>query len=294
MTDTHLWTRRSFLAAAGTLVAAQGLAGRETPRVRFGVRAPFATDDLSARVKLVESLGYDGIELGPEFLDRSAVDIQSALAGSHLQVSAIVGSLKLLDPDPEVRRKAIELDRQRLRLAKTLGAQGVIEVPAFGPCRFPAEAGKPSPHTLEDGLLIEALRALGPEMHATGVAILIEPLTKRETHYMNLQSHGAKVIETADVPGASLLSDFYHMQMEEQDIGRTLATHGGHTAYVHLADGAQRTEPGSLPFDYKPGFRALKQHGFHGWLTMECKATDDPRAALKRALAYIKQQWKDA
>jgi sugar phosphate isomerase/epimerase len=84
------------------------------------------------------------------------------------------------------------------------------------------------------------------------------------------------------------------MQMEEQDIGRTLATHGGHTAYVHLADGAQRTEPGSLPFDYRPGFRALKQHGFHGWLTMECKATDKPEAALKRALAYIKKQWNEA
>ena len=294
MTDLHLWTRRSFLATAGALCAAPQLAGRQTPRVRFGVRAPFSTNDLSERVKLVESLGYDGIELGPEFLDRPAEQIQSALTGSHIQVSAIVGSLKLLDPDPEVRRQAIELDRQRLRLAKTLGAFGVIEVPAFGPCKFPAEAGKPSPHTLEDGLLMEALRSLAPDMASTGVSVLIEPLTKRETHYMNLQSHGARVIETAGVQGASLLSDFYHMQMEEQDIGRTLSTFGGHTAYVHLADGAQRTEPGSLPFDYRPGFRALKRHGFHGWLTMECKATDDSAAALKRALAYIKRQWDDA
>jgi sugar phosphate isomerase/epimerase len=294
MTDEHHWTRRSFLAATGALLAAPHASGRDASRVRFGVRAPFATDDLAARIKLVESLGYDGIELGPEFLDRPVERIQSALAGSRVQVSAIVGSLKLLDPDPAVRRKAIELDRQRLRLAQTLGALGVIEVPAFGPCKFPEEAGKPSPHILEDGLLIEALRALAPDMASTGVAILIEPLTKRETHYMNLQSHGAKVIETADVRGPALLSDFYHMQMEEQDIGRTLATHGGHTAYVHLADGAERTEPGSLPFDYRPGFRALKQHGFHGWLTMECKATDDPPAALKRALAYIKRQWNDA
>ena len=57
----------------------------------------------------------------------------------------------------------------------------------------------------------------------------------------------------------SLLSDFYHMQMEEQDIGSTLATTGVTPAYVHLADGAQRTEPGSLPFDYRPDSRALKQ-----------------------------------
>ena len=65
----------------------------------------------------------------------------------------------------------------------------------------------------------------------------------------------------------------------EAEIERTLSKVGRHTAYVHLADGAQRTEPGSVPFDYRPGFRALKAHGFCGWLTMECKATDIPSRA---------------
>ena len=92
----------------------------------------------------------------------------------------------------------------------------------------------------------------------------------------------------------ALLSDFYHMQMEEADIAATLTAHGSHTAYVHLADGAARTEPGSLPFDYRPGFRALKRAGFNGWLTMECKATDAADAALARALAYIRRQWNAA
>jgi sugar phosphate isomerase/epimerase len=84
------------------------------------------------------------------------------------------------------------------------------------------------------------------------------------------------------------------MQMEEADVAATLAAHGAHTAYVHLADGAARTEPGSLPFDYRPGFRALKRAGFRGWLTMECKATDNAEAALARALAYIRRQWAEA
>ena len=123
MTHTYFWTRRPFPGPLALSWLRNVSRAGETS-VRFGVRAPFATDDLSARVKLVESLGYDGIELGPEFLDRPAEQIQSALAGSRLQVSAIVGSLKLLDPDPEVRQKAIELDRQRLRLAKSAGCAG--------------------------------------------------------------------------------------------------------------------------------------------------------------------------
>ncbi|HZP02522.1 MAG TPA: hypothetical protein VFD30_19730, partial [Terriglobia bacterium] len=76
--------------------------------------------------------------------------------------------------------------------------------------------------------------------------------------------------------------------------GATLTEYGKYTGYVHLADGAKRTEPGSLPFDYRPGFRALKKWGFSGWLTVESKATDNPPAALARALKYLKEQWAEA
>jgi len=84
------------------------------------------------------------------------------------------------------------------------------------------------------------------------------------------------------------------MQMEEKDIGETLTRYGKYTGYVHLADGARRTEPGSLPFDYRPGFRALKKWGYTGWLTVESGATDNPRDSLARALKYLKQQWQEA
>ena len=81
---------------------------------------------------------------------------------------------------------------------------------------------------------------------------------------------------------------------EEDDIARTLQQFGGLTAYVHLADGERRTEPGSLPFDYKPGFKALKGHGYSGWLTVESGATVSPEAALSRAREYLLKQWAEA
>ena len=288
------WSRRSFLGTACAVLTGSGVVKARRAGPRFGVRAPFPNDDLASRAQLARALGYDGIELGPEFLDRSAEEIRAALDGTGVAVSAIVGSLNLLDPDADVRARAVALDRQRLQMAQTLGASGVIEVPAFGVCRFPESANTWPPHRQEDTLLIAGLQALAPDIARTGVRLLLEPLTKRETHYMNLQAHGARVIAEARTPGVSLLSDFYHMQMEEQDIGDTLSLHGAHTAYVHLADGAARTEPGSLPFDYRPGFHALKRAGFGGWLTMECKASDNAEAALARALAYIKRQWAEA
>jgi sugar phosphate isomerase/epimerase len=260
------------------------------PGVRLAVRGPFPERDLQARAELLSRLEYQGIELGPEYLDQSADEILRQLDGTGLFVSAIVGSIKLLDPDPAVRAAAIELDRERLELARQLGATGVIEVPTFGPCRF--DQGTDT--RLEDGLLVRGLKQLAPDVRRTGVKILLEPLTKKETHYMNLQGHGARIIESVGEPGFALLSDFYHMQMEEDDIAKTLAEFGGHTAYVHLADGESRTEPGSLPFDYRPGFRALKEHGYSGWLTVESGATDSPEPALARAKEYILRQWDEA
>jgi sugar phosphate isomerase/epimerase len=260
------------------------------PGIRLAVRGPFPERDLRARAELLSRLGYQGIELGPEYLDQSADQILRQLDGTGLSVSAIVGSIRLLDPDPGARAAAIALDRGRLELARRLGAVGVIEVPTFGPCRF----GQGTDRALEDQLLVEGLKQLRADVRRTGVKILLEPLTQKETHYMNLQGHGARIIESVGGAGFALLSDFYHMQMDEKDIAETLKRFGGHTAYVHMADGAARTEPGSLPFDYRPGFAALKRHGYSGWLTVESGATDDPEAALARAREYVLRQWSQA
>lgn len=279
-------TRREVLIGAG---AAAIPAHAARPDIRYGVRTPFHPKmGLRDRAMLVTQLGYDGIELGPEWLKQPVDAIRKELEGTGAAVSAIVGSIGLLDPEAAKRAEAVELDRKRLVIAKELGADCLIEVPVFGANRFPSRA-------VEDQLLIAGLKDLVPDVAQSGVTLILEPLTRKETHYMNLQSQGVDIIrDLGTPPGFKLLSDFYHMQMEEQDIAATLARTGKFTGYVHLADGEQRTEPGSLPFDYRPGFRALKKWGYAGWLTVESKATDNPEASLRRALKYIKSQWAQA
>jgi sugar phosphate isomerase/epimerase len=227
-------------------------------------------------------------------LDRPIASIQDELKGTGIAVSAIVGSLKLLDTDPQVRAQAVELDRRRLELAAAVGADAVIEVPIFGPNRFQDLSPLMTPLEVENRLLVAGLKELAPLVQRTGVNLLLEPLAREYTHYMIFQSQGAEILEAVGAPGFRLLTDFYHMQMEEKDIAQTLMRYGKYTGYVHLADGEKRTEPGSLPFDYRPGFRALKKWGYSGWLTVESGASDNPHAALARALKYLKQQWSEA
>jgi sugar phosphate isomerase/epimerase len=294
-------SRREFLAGCGTVVGSAMLAAgtaqahSEAGLVRFGVRTPLPENmTLRARAQLVKRLGYDGIELGNEWSDKSLEFLQEQLAGIGIAVSAVVGSIKLLDTDPLVRANGVETDRERLALAHALGANDMIEVPVFGPNKFQDLSPIMTAREVEERLLVAQLKELAPDVQHSGVNLMLEPCNQKETHFLYLQSQAAKLIEAVDAPGFRILSDFYHMQLEEKDIAATLREYGKYTAYCHLADGKARTEPGSLPFDYRPGFRALKEWGFSGWLTMECKATDNPEAALERALAYIKKQWADA
>src|SRR5208283_2998967 len=123
--------------------------------VRFGVRTPLPKElTLRERAQLVKRLGYDGIELGGEWLDQPVESIQEQLAGIGIAVSAIVGSIKLLDTDPLVRAQGVELDRKRLDMARTLGASDMIEVPVFGPNRFQDISPIMTPREIEERLLV--------------------------------------------------------------------------------------------------------------------------------------------
>jgi sugar phosphate isomerase/epimerase len=294
-------SRREFLAGCGAalgtaVVGAGALAAQpDTPKVRFGVRSPLPKDmPLRERAQLVKKLGYDGIELGNEWSDKPLEYLQDQLAGVGVAVSAVVGSIKLLDPDPAARAQGVETDRQRLALARSLGALDIIEVPVFGPNKFQDLSPIMTAREAEERVLVAELKELIPDVKRTGVNLMLEPCNQKETHFMYQQSQAAGFIEQVGAPGFKLLSDFYHMQLEEADIAATLKKYGKYTVYCHLADGKARTEPGSLPFDYRPGFHALKEWNFSGWLNMECNATDNPEAALARGLAYIKKQWEEA
>jgi len=289
-------TRRNLLKTTSALLA-QGLAppAHAGPvNVRFGVRSPLPNVSLRERALLVKRLGFDGIELGREWLDKPVEAIQQELDGTGAAVSAIVGSIQLLSLDAGERAKAIETDRRRLEMAKTLKADCLIEVPVFGPNRFPDLSPVMKAREVEERLLVAGLKQLARDIEGSGVTLLLEPCNQKETHFLFRQEQAAKMIEQVGSPGIGILSDFYHMQIEEASIAETLARFGHHTRYVHLADGEKRLEPGSLPFDYRPGFHQLKKWGYSGWLNIESKFTDTPEAALARALKYLKQQWAEA
>ena len=139
----------------------------------------------------------------------------------------------------------MELDRRELEKAMQVGADCVIEVPTFGPNKFADLSPFLTANEVEEQVLVAELKQLADDVKRTGVTLLLEPCNKNETHFLRSQEQGANLIGRVGSPGFKLLSDFYHMQIEERNIRETLTRVGNLTGYVHLADGVKRTEPES-------------------------------------------------
>ena len=261
--------------------------------MKLGVRGTIPGASLREKAEALQRTGFEGIELGAEYLNQPAEEILRQLSGTGIAVTAIVGSIKLLNPDPNERPAAIQLDRERFAMAKALGASAVIEVPVFGEPRFNDLPTGTSARDYAKQTLISNLKALAPDIEQTGVTLLIEPLNRYETRFINRLEQGAEICEAVGSPGIKLLADFFHMQIEERVIADALRKHAKHLGYIHLAD-SNRLEPGAGHTDFRAGFDALKLVGYDGWLTIESGLSGEPEASLRKARTLISALWDAA
>src|SRR5437763_1672269 len=104
-----------------------------------------------------------------------------------MAVSALVGSIELLNVDPGKRKSGVELDRRQLEKAKQLGASCVIEVPTFGPNKFSDLSPLMTATEVEEQLLVTELKQLVDDVKRTGVKLLLEPCNGKETHFIRTQ-----------------------------------------------------------------------------------------------------------
>lgn len=286
--------RRHFLGgmAAAAAVPA-GLVRADAPReavLRLGSqesRLPGAT--LKEKVANLVAWGGVALELHGNPRGRMA-EIREAIAGTPVRISALCwGSHKgdLVSTDPERQRKGIEDLREALSTAGELGAAGVIFVPCFH-----KESDLP-PAEL-DKILRDILPPLGEHAKAVGTRVLLEPLNKRETFYLNRVEQAAAICRAVNSPGIALMADFYHMSREETDQTEAIVTGGPWLHHVHLATGKSRILPGQEDHSFVEGMRGLRKIGYQGACSFECglRKGTDPMMEIPKAFEFLREQWK--
>ena len=250
-------------------------------------------ETLAEKLDWLQAVGLDAVELHGGTLSLPAAEIAAAFAASPISVSAIEGIPRLLSLDPVEREAAKRTIRERLELAGLLGAAGVLVVPQFG--RAPALPDLSPWATgaeLERNLLLAQLRELAPAARAGGVSLFLEPLNRYEAYIVNRLAQGVAIAEEAG-PEIGIMADFFHMGIEEADVAASIRAAGPRIVYVHVAD-SNRLQPGRGHLDFRPGFRALKEIGYDGYLAIECRIDGPYDDAIREAVKLIRREWEAA
>ena len=293
--------RRQFL----TVSAATGVVGSVVPtvhafpypdplqkaRLRLSCQegvAPGKT--LAEKLDFLEELQFEGFEPGGRGLSKRIDELQKALQGRKIRISAICAGFDgcIISEQEKARQTAMDTMKEILTAAGALGSTGMIMVPAFNNrtklgCQESRE------------LLVKTLPELGDHAQKAGTRVLLEPLNRRECYFLRQLADGAAICRDVNNPGICLMGDFWHMTWEEPSDTAAFLAGAKYVHHVHMASRQHRKMPGEDENDnYVDGFRGLKMIGYQDFVSFECGCKGDSRKALPAAAKLLRQQWEAA
>ena len=296
--DRRDFLKSNILGAAGIALAASPLAvlascteQKKDIELKLSFQEKTAPgEDLNERLDYMESMGIVGLEPRGRDLASRVNEIQQALRGRNIKVSAICAGFEgfILAEDPEVKAKFDSSMRDIIAAAGELGSTGVIMVPAFNrqqPCK---------PHTLETReYLCEQMYELGEYALKHNTTVILEPLNRKEAHYLRQVADAAAICRDARSEGVKCMGDFWHMQEETSDYAALMAA-GQYLQHIHVASRGSRKMPGEdgAVDNYIDGMRALKQLGYDKYVSFECGTNGDRNVTLPAAVELLRSQWK--
>lgn len=297
--------RRSFLKTTGfgaAAVAAGGLglpalhscAPQAAPQLKLSFQSGTGLGETyDEKFDYMESLGIVGFEPGGRELLARKGEIDAALRGRNIKLSAICAGFDgfILAEDPAVRAVFDSTMREIVAAAGELGSTGVIMVPAFNdqkPCM---------PHTLQTrDYLVEELAKLGEYALSCGTTVILEPLNRGEAFYLRLVADAAAICRDTKSAGVKCMGDFWHMAEETSDYAAFHSAGKDLLQHVHMASRGRRIMPGEDgdKDNYLDGFRALKEIGYDKYVSFECGSVGPREETVPAAVALLREQWEKA
>ena len=238
------------------------------------------------RAALLQAQGWDYIEVSAS-ADLQADSPPLDLPLPALAANSLVRALKIVGPDADP-------DALRTYMAGVIdrAAAAGLSVLVFG------SAG--ARNVPDDFDRTEAMRQIvafarmsGELAAARGITVVVEPLERGESNVLNTVAEGAALVDKANTPGFRCLVDSYHFWKESDSVD-ALAAAMPHIAHVHVADLEGRAAPGeSGSSEYRPFFRTLKEGGYDGLCSVECRPVDlETRGPA--VLDFLRREWEAA
>lgn len=298
--DRKLFLQTSLLGAVALASSPLDVVARQLNQPRTGAQLRISFQEGTAPGKTLEERfdfmsrnGIVGFEPGGNNLASRVAEIQRLQQGRDIKVSAICAGFKgfILAEDPCIKAEFDSSIRDIIVAAGALGSVGVIMVPAFNgqkPCM---------PHTTDTRkFLVDQMAELGEFALKHGTTVILEPLNRREAHYLRQVADAASICRDTASAGVCCMGDFWHMTAEETSDAGAFLSGGKYMNHVHIASRGTRNTPGEdgTVDNYIDGFRALKQMDYQGYVSFECGCKTNRDTAIPAALELMRSQWKKA
>lgn len=124
------------------------------------------------------------------------------------------------------------------------------------------------PKERADEQFVALLRRMAPLAADHGVVIALEQLREQECNYITHLAEAAAIARAVDHPSFRVLADLYHMAWMG-DTPADLDAAMDVVVHVEIAEKEGRTVPGVAGVDFRPFFRVLREHAYHGAISIE-------------------------
>lgn len=226
----------------------------------------------------IADAGYTGIEVAPftisaqlsevddAVFDRMRTDAEDCgleIIGLHWLLARTNG-LYLTSPDPKVRNATVQYLKLLARVCRRMGGHVLV----FGsPQQRSLLPGVSSEQANE--FAAEVFRAAMPAFAEHNVVLCMEPLTPRETDFINTCAQAVELIERVQHPCMKLHQDVKAMLGgETESIPSLIHKYRSICGHFHVND-TNLLGPGMGETDYHPIMRALLDSGYSGWVSVE-------------------------
>lgn len=233
--------------------------------------------DWERQCRFAAETGYTGLEVAPFTLAAHPRDVTPAqrkelrgtaercgieVIGLHWLLAKTTG-LHLTSDNEGIRERTAEYLTELVHLCADLG--GTVMV--FG---SPLQRNLTENVSREQAMSHAAgvFRQCLPTLQQRGVTICMEPLTPKETNFINTCAEAAELIALVDHPRFQLHQDVKAMLSESEPIPVLIDRYKHLTRHFHVND-SNLLGPGMGETDYAPILSALRASGYDGWVSVE-------------------------
>lgn len=228
--------------------------------------------DFKYYVEKVSRLGFDVLEIAAHQLhkynDSQLEELKAHAAHYGIILTAGFGPTKeqnLSSTDPEVRANAMVFFSG---LLKRLHKLDIKLIGGALHSYWPIDYSKPVDKNGDWERGVKGIRELSKIAESYGIDLCIEILNRFENHVLNTAQEGVAFVEQVDRPNVKVMLDTFHMNIEEDSIGKAIRTAGKHLGHFHTGE-CNRRVPGKGRMPWKEIGEALRDINYDRCVVME-------------------------